>query len=577
MKWKIKKSHFWIFVLTMLFCGLGAKIQKVEAASIANGYYVIKSGLNNQKVLEVKDGNKVDKAGIQIRTYAGTPQSIFKVTYIKGGYYKIAAVHSGKVLDVAGASKRSEATLQQYKWNGSSAQLWKFVSAGNGHYYIRSKLGTCIDVASAATGDGSKVWMYASNKTNAQKWKLSKISRHLYPATQSLNLSKNGGTSNVSVFSIGSWKVSSNKSWIKVKKTSSLIRITCSSNSGDERSGNITIKNGNISKKIKVTQAGNFSRISNGTYELCTALDENMVLDVSEASIADGANIQIWSRANVNQQKFEITQVFGDYYKIRAVHSGKYLDVTGGSSASGTNVQQYPYNGSTAQLWRFISADSGYYYIQSKAGTYMDVASGIAQNGTNVWMYSLNKTAAQKWKLKATTPVTPQFNINDAKVFQKQKTSYTCTLAAAATMMRRKSIILGNQNWDIFNEAGYGNTNDFEATVWMDGVGLRGGFSYGGITVTSMNISSRSKSDFVNWLSYHPEGIVIYDKDIPHAILLTDYDPTTDTFYCADSDTNPRIPLGRIPLQSSSFGVVRYPGQSVERILQKMDKIWYVQ
>ena len=55
----------------------------------------------------------------------------------------------------------------------------------------------------------------------------------------------------------------------------------------------------------------------------------------------------------------------------------------------------------------------------------------------------------------------------------------------------------------------------------------------------------------ITLLSQHPEGIVLYDRSQPHAVLLTDY--TNGVFYCSDPAGN--ISSGRIPLTSSSVSV----------------------
>lgn len=89
---------------------------------------------------------------------------------MKDGFYKIINVNSGKALDVSGASTANGANVQQYQWNGTDAQLWKFVDAGNGTYYIRSKLGKTLDVKSGKTANKTNIQLYGMNGTNAQKW-----------------------------------------------------------------------------------------------------------------------------------------------------------------------------------------------------------------------------------------------------------------------------------------------------------------------------------------------------------------------------------------------------------------------
>ena len=74
--------------------------------------------------------------------------------------------------------RASGANVQQYSWNNSDAQLWRFLDAGNGKYFIQSKLGTVLDLLNAVTTPGNNVQAYELNLSNAQKWVL--ISNGLY-------------------------------------------------------------------------------------------------------------------------------------------------------------------------------------------------------------------------------------------------------------------------------------------------------------------------------------------------------------------------------------------------------------
>jgi hypothetical protein len=46
------------------------------------------------------------------------------------------------------------------------------VDAGDGKYYIQSKLGTVLDVTSASAAAGTNVQTYTFNQSTAQKWTL---------------------------------------------------------------------------------------------------------------------------------------------------------------------------------------------------------------------------------------------------------------------------------------------------------------------------------------------------------------------------------------------------------------------
>lgn len=91
----------------------------------------------------------------------------------------------------------------------------------------------------------------------------------------------------------------------------------------------------------------------------------------------------------------------GTYY-IKSYYSGKYLDVANGSSSNNANIQQWYYNGCSAQKFKLVSAGDGYYYIYTGASGYskvVDVAGKSTADGANILQYSYKGTANQKFKV----------------------------------------------------------------------------------------------------------------------------------------------------------------------------------
>ena len=140
----------------------------------------------------------------------------------------------------------------------------------------------------------------------------------------------------------------------------------------------------------------------NEYYYIASALDNNMVLDVTGGSSKDGTNIQLYKRNGSNAQLFKIieSEVPGYYYIVNK-GSGKVLDVQGGNTASQTNVQLYTKNNTQAQHWKLYMAynsDENVSFM-ARCGKFLDVSGGNAKNGTNIWIYDGNNTKAQAFKL----------------------------------------------------------------------------------------------------------------------------------------------------------------------------------
>lgn len=147
----------------------------------------------------------------------------------------------------------------------------------------------------------------------------------------------------------------------------------------------------------KVEAASN-RPIEDGVYYIVSALNTGKAVDVSGGSTKSGANIQLYNLNNSGAQQFKFTYKNG-YYTITNVNSGKVLDVQGGGTASGTNVWQYYSNNSNAQKWKLVSLGNGYYYIKARCGLYLDVSGGRTSNGTNIQVYRGNGTKSQIFKL----------------------------------------------------------------------------------------------------------------------------------------------------------------------------------
>jgi len=147
------------------------------------------------------------------------------------------------------------------------------------------------------------------------------------------------------------------------------------------------------------TKAASFNL--NEYYYIASALDENMVLDVSGGSNKDGANIQLYRRNGSDAQAFKIveSEVPGYYYIVNK-GSGKVLDLQAGGTVPGTNVQLYQKNGTAAQHWQmYISIYSREHVtFKARCGYMLDVCNGDTKNGTNIWIYPSNGTKSQAFK-----------------------------------------------------------------------------------------------------------------------------------------------------------------------------------
>ena len=134
----------------------------------------------------------------------------------------------------------------------------------------------------------------------------------------------------------------------------------------------------------------------------------------------------------------------------------------------------------------------------------------------------------------------------DAGFYFKQSRGGTCTLTSAAMMLRRRAYLDGMDSWIDVTE------NGIKSTAWSGG--LSHSFTYNDMHVGYATLPSgkTAKTEaLIQILKEHPEGIVLYDRSKPHAVLLTDY--TNGVFYCSDPAGS--VAPGRVPISQASISI----------------------
>ncbi|HUM85087.1 MAG TPA: RICIN domain-containing protein [Lachnospiraceae bacterium] len=146
--------------------------------------------------------------------------------------------------------------------------------------------------------------------------------------------------------------------------------------------------------------------VNDGYYNLAVRLGGKLrVMDVAGGSLADEANIQVYDGNGTDAQKFYLRNTGDNSYVIRNIRSDKVLDITRGVAENGTNIQQYSYEGLSDQRWFLEPSGDGYAIVTRVSMLWgipemvLDVAGGSTSNGANVQLYQANGTDRQRWYL----------------------------------------------------------------------------------------------------------------------------------------------------------------------------------
>jgi len=143
-----------------------------------SGKYVLVNR-NSGKVLEVAGGSATAGALLQQNANTGATYQQWNVTPVDsrvGGdfsYFTLTAVHSGKAADVLNWSLENGGSIDAWDDSKAATQQWYFDYAGDGWFYIRSRLSAkCMDVLNASTAGGVSIVQNDKTSATSQQWRL---------------------------------------------------------------------------------------------------------------------------------------------------------------------------------------------------------------------------------------------------------------------------------------------------------------------------------------------------------------------------------------------------------------------
>lgn len=388
---------------------------------LGNGYYSIKSYLDVNYSLDVAGASIYNATNVQLYNYYGSNAQQWIVYDVGNGYYNIISKCNNLLIDLVGGNPIEGNNIQMYTYNGSEAQLFKLnkvietgqKSIDDGTYFIspKSNYNKLVDITGGSIISGGNVQIYQGNFGVAQKWYIKYLNDGYYSILTDINRDYALEIDSNNNVIINKHSNKNNQKWIIRKANGSYYFISATGLYLDLFGGythdtnNVQVYqfNGSNAQKfdIRKTVSGiSQKNIDNGIYRIVSALDKNMVIDLTGGVTNNGSNIQLYQSNGTQAQKWRVEYLTNGYYKISSIIDlTKTVDVANGGSISGSNVQIYDNNNSSGQQWIIKDAGEGYYNIVSNcSGLYLEVAGAGIFNGSNIQMYEGNSTNAQKFK-----------------------------------------------------------------------------------------------------------------------------------------------------------------------------------
>lgn len=429
--------------------------QIAASKTLEEGVYSIALASAKNAKVDVEGASQGNAANVLLYHGNGGFNQRWYLSRDKDDFYTITSINSGKSLDIYGAGRVPDSNVIQYATHGRANQKWQIRDNGNGTYTIVSKQNGLV-LKAAGTGDCANVSVFPDNGSASERFVFTAaklVGDGLYSVSSRQNIGKvvdvpgvsrqanvqvnlwgynsganqkyqfvdkGGETYTVQVAHSGKYLQDAGGKVVQGKKNGAAYQLWKATWSGtgvvltNKATGRAmtvsgTAKDGAPLVTTTVTgkapQRFMFTKralVENGLYTLRSGTGSR-VLDVDGASKDQGANIQLWSSNDGNNQKFTISAVSDGYYKIVNLNSDKALSAA--SASAGSNVRQGTYSGSAGQLWKAeVGPNGDVVFTDKQSGQALSVAGNANADGANVRLSAKTGANGQTWGLVATKP-----------------------------------------------------------------------------------------------------------------------------------------------------------------------------
>ena len=434
------------------------------------GFYKV-TCVGSGKVLDNDNRNVSNGAAVLQYDSTGALNQRWIVQREGSGLSIRSAIDPSYCIDLAGGGASNCAKAEMYRYNGGANQRFSLVSTNiapvsesedfgfEGWYEISpvADSSLCVDIFNASSDNGAKSLLYNKNSNLNQLFKLEYQNGfyRLISASSGKALELKDGSVIPGVpAQQRAISDSMSQKWKITKNQDGSYSFACAANGlmlgSAEVDSNVSLsgRDGGAGENISFFLTKRTDLLKEGVFKIAYGKDQGKVVDIDNASRADGANALIYSSNSNLNQKWKVKLVSGmeNTYTFESLCSGKYLSV------SGSNVVQSSFSdGSGEQMWTPVDIDAGAVVLQNIAtGKVLDVKGGSNSNGTNVQVYERNNSTAQKFIFEPTELVkTATYVFHSGANYGQVVDLNNASTQDGATVTTWTSNNGGNQKWNL--------------------------------------------------------------------------------------------------------------------------------
>lgn len=303
---------------------------------IADGDYTIVSEVAEGRSVAWEGNADTNGQNVLLANYFYSGDYVWTLERQSDDSFIVKTKQSGKLLDIFGGPTSFGNGKNAQVWEnvpGNANQRWYIVKNGAGYRFIAKHSGYSLDVMSGSSDVGTNIWQYYPNESSAQRFYLVKHDIPVVNETSADDL-KDNATYVITPFS------------------DTMKAVSTESDPNNMVNGrNVYLWEYAMGDPAQIWK---LEKQSDGSFLIKNTFN-NQYMDVVWDSLSDRSNIITWERHYKPSESWYIVKNNDTYgtYRIINKNSGKVMDVTGGQTANGTNIQQYVWHDNPAQMFFF--------------------------------------------------------------------------------------------------------------------------------------------------------------------------------------------------------------------------------
>lgn len=400
-----------------LFQNNNGLAQKFMIKNAQDGFYEIKTVLDENFSLDINEGIFSNFTNIQLWKNNGSKAQRWKIEKEINDSYRICTENGKYCININNSITTNSSNIELYQVNNTNSQRFKLEkivelkkSIEDGLYTIStgSDDNMMIDIYGGLFKNYTNIQLFEKNNGYSQKFYINYLGNGYYSirpySNMNYSLDVNGGSkkvgANVQLFT---YKGYNSQKWIINVTNDGYYNIVSKCNylnldvyggfSKNETNIQLYNNNGAKNQKFKFNKLGTASSksIEDGYYFINTIKNAKKVVDIWNANMINGTNVQIFDLNYSLAQKWYIKYLDNGYYSILCDKDNDYS-----LQVDDSNVNIGKFEEKDNQLWAIEKVNNGYYII-SKTGKYFDLTEGKTDNENNIEVFSFNGSDAQKF------------------------------------------------------------------------------------------------------------------------------------------------------------------------------------